>query len=420
MPDHVQLPPSDLAPSATVTSFRPADSGKEASHFRPWYPVTEPVSPPVTALEKERESDTPPRLVPSRKVVEADSLPSILTLLESVDPLLVTRRAAESGILSEAETLSRAGCQIEGELVATQSPLLTSLFQAIGQEIKGQEHVPEDSGSAPKLCSRPLRYGHFLPPNKKLRPFPKPTPPFSAGALPSSTLKLSESDKSLILPSHEGRSNVSLTASLSDKSLSEWEELLRYALESASLAERFSTTLFKEEKGALPDKTSFSPEEKEALLLASCSSMRATLHGLARAYHNVILARRDAVLAKAKSRISAAEKDTLRALPLDAVSLFGSGVAQTPSLQPPSESSKALMEVARALSQRKAPQQQASGQRQTQPNTPNKQKRKFDSPSRAKGQAKKQRFGLGARAQGKKPSAPPSKASAPKSGPHPQ
>ena len=376
--------------------------------YRPWAqadPAYEPVSPPNNEVSV---VDSGAPVGADSEPLDPDSLPSLLRFLGGVDPNLVSARPIRSGVLSEPESLARAGKLVEEDLVASQSPLLADILAITSSEISGKE-ATEDGAEFRSPGPRPLKQGQFLPSSKKLRAYSKPSPPLAPGALPLSVLKLSDSDRA-ILPSHEGKSNVNISATLPDKVLADWEETMRTGMENASLAERLTTVLYRDCRGVYVQ--TLSSQQREALLLASSSCLRATLTCLARSHANVVLARRDAVLAKAKSRLPSAEKDTLRALPLDGSALFGKGVTDSPFLQPPSETCLAMREVAKAL----APKKQAGGQN---PNHQRGQKRRFHTNPNEKSPSKKKKvFGKSA-SQGKKPSASATKPKS-KSGPHPQ
>ena len=292
----------------------------------------------------------------------------------------------------------------ESELLASQSPLLGTLFQAVGLEVSGHKTSADKDQSFSAPLSKPLRPGQFLPPSKNLRPF-KASSLLGPGPLPSGPLSLTEGDK-VILPTHEGKSNAALSTTLSDKALSDWEELLRLALESSSLSDTLTNTLYKDAKGKLTSPVS--PEQREALLLASSSAIRSTMDCLTRAYHNVILARRDGVLAKAKSRLPSSDKELLRALPLDPPALFGQEVAKTPALQPPSEATLAVREMAKALTPKKpAPRSGPSGHQQSGGSN----KRRFGPSPKGKSPQKNPRFAPFRKgSQGQKSQKPPSKA----------
>ena len=319
--------------------------------------------------------------VHSEAAGDSDSLPAILATLEGLDPALVVSRTRQAGILTEAEALSRATRPADRDRLMAESPLLSSFFKAIGREIKGFESSDGDLPSSTEPLSlgpKPLRSGQFLSVTKKrLRPFPKPSPPMAFSSLPDSSLKITDTERNL-LPSHEGKSSPALVATLPDRVLSEWEELHRLALESSSMAERFIDTLYKDTRDALPNEASLTQDQASALLLASSSCVKATLHALSRAYMNTILARRDALLSKARARIPSAEKDALRSLPLDPAGLLGPKALLSPALRPPSESNAALLEVAKALksaSPRKPPPPRRG------PSTPSR-KRSYPGPPR--------------------------------------
>ena len=340
------------------------------------------------------------------------SLPSILRWLQGVDGKLVTQRPQRSFIQSEAESMAQELQAPEGELLAAQSPLLGDLFQAVGLEVGGQKAMvdkdPTFRAPPPKL----LWPGQYLPPSKNLRPF-KAAPLLGPGPLPSGPLSLTEGDK-VILASHDGKSNASLSCTLSDKTLSEWEETLRLALESSSFSDTITNVLFKDAKGPLGSPVSL--EEREALLLASSAAIRSTMDCLMRSYYNVVLARRDGALSKAKSLLPATDKENLRTLPLEPPSLFGSEVSKTPALQPPSEATLAVREMAKALTPRKPTPGGSSGQGHQQGGAP---KRRFGSSPKGKSPQKSPRFAPYKKgSQGQKNQKPASKA--PVKGKHPQ
>ena len=279
------------------------------------------------------------------------SLPSLLASLETVDPSLVTERASQAPILTDAETLARASRPTTRELVATESPILASFLSSGVQEIRGFDgSIPSSEGQDPlSLGPNPLRTGKFLGLNKgKMRPFLKPSPPIACSSLPARSLYMLEAEKA-VLPSFEGKSSPSLAALIPDRVLADWEESHRLALENSSLLERFIDLLYKDSIGALPNESSLSEDQRSALLLASAKCIKSNMHLDSRSYLNTVLARRDALLAKAKSRMTASEKDNLRALPLDSTGILGPKAMLSPSLRPPSESTAALLEVAKAF-----------------------------------------------------------------------
>ena len=398
----LSLPPQHLAVGSLpspVPASGPSSTSRPSTPFRPWDGQAryEPISPPCPPLEGERE-------------LNGKSLPSILRWLQTVDGKLVTTRPHRTHIQSEAESMAQGHQPLEGELLASQSSLLGELFLAVGLEVSGQKTTADEDHTFRAPTPKPLRPGQFLPSSRKLRPF-KSAPLLGPGPLPSGPLGLAEGDKA-ILASHEGRSNAALTCTLPDKALSDWEETLRLALESSSFSDTLINVLFKDAKGKLDSPVSV--EQREALLLASSTAIRATMECVVRAYHNIILARRDGVLAKAKSRLPAADKEGLRVLPISPPSLFGPEVAKTPSLQPPSEATLAVREMAKALTPRKPLPGGSSGQQQNSPG-----KKRFGSSPKGKGPLKSARFAPYRKgAQGPKGQKPSPKA--PAKGKHPQ
>ena len=369
---HVPLPSSILHTDASPSTLPRISAGSSSLTSRPvsaFRPAASPAFPDDSATGP--TSDGEDQSVRSDPLLDPGSLPSLLATLEKVDPSLVVARTKHSDILTDAEALSRAARPADKELLLAQSPLLETFIKSICKEVRGFDACDAASSSKPSdpllLGPRPLKSGQFLGVHRKrLRPFPKPAPPIAYTSLPDSSLKLTDTEKGL-LPSHEGKSSPALVATLPDKVLSEWEEMHRLALESASMAERFIDVLFKDTQDALPEGSSLSQEQAAALLLASSSCLKSTLHSLSRSYINTILARRDALLAKAKARIPSAEKDSLRSLPLDPAGLLGPTALLSPALKPPSESNAALLEVAKALKSASPHKPPPSRQRQFTP-----------------------------------------------------
>ena len=155
------------------------------------------------------------------------------------------------------------------------------------------------------------------------------------------------------------------------------------------MLERFVDILYKDFTGMLPEGASLSNEQTISLLLASAKCAKANLHLLSRSYINCILARRDALLAKAHSRVRSTEKDVLRALPLDASGLLGPKALLSSSLQPLSENNRVLLEVLKTIKPR-APRNTPSEKHKASPA----KKRSF-SESQGKGKQPAKRFKFG-------------------------
>ena len=286
---------------------------------------------------------------------DLSSLPALLASLESVDPSLVAVKEQHSGILTDAEALSRATRPVARELLVSESPLLASFLSAASTEVRGFEASTSLVQDPMVLGPKPLRSGQYLKLNKvKAKPFSKPSPPLAYSALPPRVLNIQETERA-ILSSHDGKSSPSLSATIPDGVLADWEESHRLSLECSSLLERFIDVLFKDTKGALPEGASLTDEQRSALLLASAKCVKANMQVQSRSFVNTILARRDALLSKAMSRVPASEKDILRALPLDPSGLLGPKALLSPSLRPLSESNAVLMELAKALKGRNQP-----------------------------------------------------------------
>ena len=127
----------------------------------------------------------------------------------------------------------------------------------------------------------------------------------------------------MVLSSHEGNSNAALSATLSDKFLSDWEELLSCAQICYPCRTLHNNTGYKY-SAVCRCLTIHIRAGGPPHCLSSCFSLRATRYSLARSWANPVLAR--------QSCFSAPRKDTLWAS-IDGSSLFGRDFAQTPSLR---------------------------------------------------------------------------------------
>ena len=337
-------PRSSLAPVIPPTSIAlPAEVGPTTGVSLPLCDapsVSLSASPAPSSL---RDDDF---VAPSQG--DLSTLPSLLASLETVVPSLVAVRELPPGIITDAEALSQASRPVARELLVKESPVLASFISAAIREVRGFDQDAADLDPL-VLGPKPLKTGQFLPLNRnKVKPFAKPSPPIALSALPARSLALLETEKAL-LPSHDGKSAPSRSATISDHILQDWEESQRLALESSSLLESFIDILYKDAIGKLPGEASLSGEQMTALLLTSSKCAKANLHLQSRSHINFVLARRDALLAKSKSRVPAAEKDILRALPLDSTGLLGPKALLSPSLQPLSENNKVLLEVVKTL-----------------------------------------------------------------------
>ena len=332
------IPLSSSSPNPSV-SLPPPQEGVIES-------IGEVSDSPSQADPVSSESDVP---VPSLPGSEKATLPALLSALEALSPSLVASVDHQPKLLTGPEAHAQSQKPVR-ELRVPESPLLASILEETEREIQGLKDSDTKDGLA--LGEKHLRTGSFLPSARsRFKSFDRPSHPVSLSALPPRALSVQEVERQ-ILPDFEGKSSPSFSATIPDGALADWEESLRLSLEHSSMLERFIDTLYMGVTDTLPNNAELSEETAKALLVASSSCAKAVLRFGVRSYLNVVLARRDALLAKAKSRLPSAEKEALRALPLDQAGLLGPKALQSASLRPPSESSAALLKVAEALKAR--------------------------------------------------------------------
>ena len=285
---------------------------------------------------------------------DQSSLPALLAALESLCPELVAVLEQQPKLLTGPEAHAQAQ-KATRELRVPESPLIASILEETEREIrglKGEVSKDETNKDSLVLSEKHLRSGTFLPSSRsRFKAFDKPAHPVALSALPARSLTVQEPERK-VLPEFEGKSTPSFSATIPDGALADWEETLRLSLEHSSMLERFIDILYEGVTNTLPNKAELSEELAKALLVSSSSCAKAVLRFSVRAYLNVVLARRDALLAKSKSRVPSAEKEFLRTLQLDTAGLLGPKALLAPSLQPPTGESVALLKVAEALKAR--------------------------------------------------------------------
>ena len=185
---------------------------------------------------------------------------------------------------------------------------------------EAQEFVP---GSVPDFPGA-------LPPRKFFKPA---TPAFQKKPymvheiIPEAPLALTQEDLLLVRDRSRGQTQH---VSLSERCLAEWEENARRGLVATSAMDSFLCGLASALKD--PDQESFalrrSPDIPSivAFIQAMAEGLKASSDAFTRAYLNAVIARRDAVLDASSVASSVSTKASLRAVPIQHGSLFGSHV----------------------------------------------------------------------------------------------
>ena len=268
--------------------------------------------------------------------------------------------------------------------MAKQTPFIASLLSSLSKEVRGERgdhalssryaaavpppappislgHGHSSSSSPlpslPPIGPKAMGKGSFLKMSDKTRL--RKAPILEHSSLPRHSLSLSDTCRSVLSRSSPSQ----FKASLSDTTASQWEELARRGLESASFAETVLTTVSSNLKplgssGALP--RHLSSEESTSLLWAMGRSIESMSHCLGRLYFNVILARRDAHLECASARIPPECIPRIRALPIQDV-LFGPQVAGTVGQANATAVTDQFLALAKSRPGRAPPRHQNSG-----------------------------------------------------------
>ena len=203
--------------------------------------------------------------------------------------------------------------------------MVTSALDHVLAEVRGRAEAPIP-GSAVNFRN-PLPSGQFLKPgtfNRSLKGLLKHE------KIPASRHSVSDDD--LLLIPENMRKGATTSVKVSDRFLSDQEELSRRVLASNSLLDSFMGGLIATLKDPLKDGFSLR-EDVDASAVASFmhsmnEALKASSSAVTKLHVNLVLARRDGLLAS--SMASSASKDNLRAVPLDAQgSFFGAHVGPT-------------------------------------------------------------------------------------------
>ena len=293
-------------------------------------------------------SRSPSRSPPRRSVEQSCSIDGALNILRSVRPELISVADVKVSCRPETDFLLGDSEREKEVLVVKQSAYITSLLASLSKDIRGEKGNRPLSSSSLLSVPPPISLGHGHGANRESLPS---LPPIGKGALkkgyffrshktrlrsspilehsslPQHPLSLSDTCRSVL-----SRSSGSFKVSITDFWAQEWEELARIGLESASFSETVLNTLSADSKSLGSNDAllrHLSPEENKTLLWSMGRSISSLSDCLARLYMNLVLARRDAHLESASSRIPPDCIPRIRALPLHQDVLFGPQVAST-------------------------------------------------------------------------------------------
>ena len=328
---------------------------------------------------------------PYEKEIEC-TVQSAFELLKAYRPDLVVEKSSQSSCRTEAERVLEDGNQAaQPTFLAKQSPFIAALLSQLEADVRGEKEPksgPSSSMVPPVKVSNPLpgcsfdsnlpevppvsdnamKRGTFFKAVSKSRPFPKPSyVPILHSNLPQAPLSLSDACRSALSKRHV---DARVKGHIPEKSLKDWEDLARMGLESASLTESVLSVISvaKNTRGAQSVKT-MSDRDLRVLLWFMSKTVRSLSDCLARLFFNSILARRDAFLGNASSRLSPETLNRIRALPFDSHSVFGPQVASAVN----QANSRAITDQFLSLSTRQDSQKSSkfSGNRKrTQASTP--------------------------------------------------
>ena len=315
-------------------------------------------SPPNGRAILNRPVSVPPISQDSSAQVSSEaphprSIAGALSILKAVRPELIAER--------EASVLCKAGSEFllgQAEpnptlLVAKQSPFISSLIASLSRELRGESGglvlprssaappsfslVHNDRGPLPDLPPigpKALKTNSFFLRSKSSYLLDKSSLPLlDHTSLPQHPLILSDVCRSVLSRSAAANNGSQpFTLAVSDKRAQDWEELARRGLESASFADSVLNVVSANSiqvgaKGSLS--RPLSDVDHQTLVWSLGRSIESMADCLGRLYFNIILARRDAYLAKASARIPPNCLPRIRALPLDQVAIFGPQVAGT-------------------------------------------------------------------------------------------
>ena len=243
-------------------------------------------------------------------------------LLHTILPKAVGKTSFTKSVRTEADMVfeEEEGEEEDEDLILLESNAIKSELRKVQAFARnppiGKRKMPEptDLNLDPKEVPdfpRAYHSGKFL----KLRqpPFPR-TAAFRHDAIPEDALALTPED--LLLSKARGQGQR--TVSLPDKTLRDWEDFARRGLESLSIMDSFfgatlKSIFSKNEKGAVEVKQDIDPKEVNLLQSQVSENLKFSAHVMATLHTNVVMARRDAVLAD--SDLNSDRKTSLRVLP---------------------------------------------------------------------------------------------------------
>ena len=240
--------------------------------------------------------------------------------LFALAPQRISDKVSEVAVQSAAEAdLGMRPASSSAGPCLTESPMMAEILGGCMEAVRGGDKAPVP-GSVP---SSPSAWppGVFVKP--KTLPFDHKR--FICNAIPSAAATLSQGELSLL--NEQDRSGRSV--SLKDKNMMELEESSRRGLMAISALDSFLSGLIRtfkagSEKDPFELKEEIDTDDLLAFMQAVTSCARFAAHSFATLQVNLVLARRDAVLAKSHVLSKdAGLKGSLRALPLRSDALFG-------------------------------------------------------------------------------------------------
>ena len=329
--------PSTAVPSALAQPFR-QEVAAPVAHSLPYRQdgvvVPAPHSLPPLPDEAERDLRPPPPNSVADVGEDSDvkahspfSFSDAIARLGNILPEYVSEAQGNTnaGLSASELALGRRTASSYGGLCLLESPMMGRALGDQMSKVRGGSDPPLP-GTVPSLPSA-LQCGSFL----KAEKLPFDVKRFSCSSIPAAPASLSQED--LLLLGESGRTPAR-SISLKEKSVLDLEENSRRGLMAISAMDSFLAGLIKTVKEDVDgdEAPSFSlrdeidEDDLYSFLTAVSSCLSYTAGTLASIHTNVVLARRDAILDESQAlKKSSVTKNSLRAIPLSADSLFGGG-----------------------------------------------------------------------------------------------
>ena len=256
----------------------------------------------------------------SEEELEEDNTSKILkksfadkvSFLHTVSPRLVSTVCKDTDIQTEADKIFDRSSSDEPALVLLESGAVK------GELKKAQALAMDTSSTKVQECTlgrrevpdfpRALPCGRFL----KIRQPPFPKKSIQLDSIPEASLSVSAEDL-LLSKKEKGQRNVVV----SDRGMVLWEEAARRGLESVSVIDSFFggtlNSIFKKGENGVEVRQDLDPKEVQILSDQVSDNIRFIAHTMATLHTNIVMARRDAVLAD--SSIPTEKRASLRVLP---------------------------------------------------------------------------------------------------------